>query len=518
MSATDSQRPQDLNRAFISTFQNRQGRLHLETVARAALQREDMIPMWARETNLYKLADKWQANTLRHMFLRRPIDELRGRVKILENMGAAREAAYVERLIADLMGIREGTAAESFNVIQKRFMQNLDKLIARSPEGSVQRAALVTAKTLPTFLQEQTRSIYPNLLGALNPRTLIMNLTQTFTKTLPELGGPYGSALFLRSAAGIRGLRNIPEAARQMKAEGLMPAEFVGGNLNYLSEGLARSGVADYSQRALAKVADLGMRPYQWAEVANRAIAWGAGRMMASDLMKGSKLAMGSLNRFPESVRFAARDLITAGNQDGLGKLLSEHLVNSTQYQYNRASMSDYGRTMGPLFSTFSKWPTATVGQIIEGYRTKGAIRGSTQLTEQLVAPFLLLEAADWAMGQANAWDDAEGTDVQKKLLSREGLSQGAPIGNIKGIITGDFFSPPIIDTAMKVIQALGTEDRAMALEKAASNGLYMFAPGGIGGWIRFVTDDVATLATGQRPEGSSFLERTQEGWRQITK
>ena len=180
--------------------------------------------------------------------------------------------------------------------------------------------------------------------------------------------------------------------------------------------------------------------------------------------------------------------------------------------------MSEYGRTMGPLFSTFSKWPTATVGQIIEGYRTKGAIRGSTQLTEQLVAPFLLLEAADWAMGQANAWDDAEGTDVQKKLLSREGLSQGAPIGNIKGIITGDFFSPPIIDTAMKVIQALGTEDRAMALEKAASNGLYMFEPGGIGGWIRFVTDDVATLATGQRPEGSSFLERTQEGWRQITK
>jgi len=500
--------PSEISRMWKSTFLNPEGRQKLETVARAALEREDLIPLWARETNLYKLADKWTTNTLRHLYLRKGIDRMRNVSSMLHNLGADSQAQYVDRLISDLMGTRKGTAAEYFTRSQDAFHTALDRRI-RDAGSDWQRTALRTVKMMPTFLQDLSKQIYPNLLGALNPRTLIMNLTQTFTKTLPEFGGPYGSLLFMRGAARVGGVRKLPAYMRRMEAMGLAPRRFMGGSLDYLDEGLARTDAAQLLKRGTRAMAEVGMKPYEWAESVNRSVAFGASEMMANDLNKGSKLAETALMRFPSSVRSAVERARDAGDVGGMVREIATHIVNSTQYQYNRASMSEYGRTMGPLFSAFSKWPTATLGQVVEGYRSKGALGGSARLAEQLVAPWVLLETADALMGQ---YSDEGLTDRQKKLFSSQGISQAAPIGTLKGVVTGDFFTPPVIDTALKLFaepsRAADSEQAISRMQKAAENGVYMFAPGGLGGWIRFVTDDLVTLATGERPEGSTTLER----------
>lgn len=516
LSGEAGNKPTDISLMWKNTFLNPEGRNKLETVARAALEREDLIPAWARETNLYKLADKWTTNTLRHLYLRKGIDKLRNVSHMLRNLGAESSADYTEKLLADLMGTRKGTAAEYFTKSQDSFHSMLDRRI-RTAGSEYEKAALRTVKMMPTMLQDMAKQVYPNLLGALNPRTLITNLTQTFTKTLPEFGGPYGSLLFLRGAARVGGVRNLPKYMRRMEAMGLAPRRYVGGSLDYLDEGLMRSGIAQSLKRGTRAVAEIGMKPYEWAETVNRGIAFGASEMMTHDLLRNSQLAKSALMRFPSSVRSAVERAQAEGDVGEMVRQIATHVVNSTQYQYNRASMSEYGRTMGPLFSTFSKWPTATLGQVVEGYRTKGAVAGSARLAEQLVAPWVLLEGADYLMGQ---YSDEGLTDRQKKLFSKQGLSQAAPIGTLKGIATGDFFTPPAIDTALKLFvqpgQAKDSDEAIDGMRKAAENSLYMFAPGGMGGWIRFVTDDLTTLATGERPEGSTFLERSAEGMHKL--
>ncbi len=515
LSGETGNKPADVSLMWKNTFLNPEGRQRLETVARAALEREDRIPLWARETNMYKLADKWATNSLRHLYLRQGIDHMRNVAHMLHNLGAESQAQYAERLLADLMGTRKGTAAEYFSRAQDTFHQAIDRRI-RSANSEYQRQALRTLKAIPTMLQDLSKQVYPNLLGA-NPRSLIMNLTQSLTKTLPEFGGPYGSLLMFRGAARIGGIRNLPAYMRRMESMGLAPRRFVGGSLNYLDEGLMRSEGAQLARKGLRAVGETAMKPYEWAESVNRGISFGASEMLANDLVRGSKLAESSLMRMPTSVRNAVQQARADGDVGEMVRVIATHVINSTQYQYNRASMSEYGRTMGPLFSAFSKWPTATLGQAVEAYRTGGAIKGSAKVAEQLVAPWLLLQVADHVMGENS---DRGLSDRQKKLFGATGFSQSAPIGNLGGIATGDFFTPPAIDTAMRTFLAPArSKDQEQAIDKmrkALENGAYMFAPGGVGGWIRFITDDLTTLVTGERPEGSTQLERSMEGARRM--
>lgn len=502
----------------------------LETLAKASLEREDAIPMWARETNLYKLADRWTENSLRNLYLRRPMDRLRQKAQMLGNLRDVHAEKYVENLLADLSGIRSSTVAGMFSQAQQDFNRLMDRKIERAT-GSAQRHAYQFAKTVPSMLQAATRNVYSNLLGA-SPRALVQNLGQTLTKTVPEFGsGPYAQLLVVRGAARIGGPRGLRRYAQRLEQAGLTPEKFIPGGRNYLEEGLNRSKLARWARSTFGKSADIAMLPYQQIETANRAIAHSSAEVFGSDLLRGSSSAMRVLNQWSPAVRDTVQAdlnaiprLLQAGDREAAAattrnmmRTLTEHVVNSTQYQYNRASMSEYGRTLGPLFSTFSKWPTATVGQVTEAWRTRGPKGFALDTTRRLLAPIAALELIDVALGEDpvpkfGEESDAEGlSDREKKLFGISGTSQMAPIGNLRGILTGDFFTPPAVDTGLRVLGALRSADEEKVqrgLERAVDNSVYMFAPGGLGGWVRFVTDDMVTLLEGERPEGSGFLER----------
>jgi hypothetical protein len=336
-----------------------------------------------------------------------------------------------------------------------------------------------------------------------------MNLSQTLTKTMPEFGNMYGGLLMLRGAARVRGIRNLNNYLQKAEKMGLAPVRKSHGVTSYLDTGVFRSKPVESISKLTNLSSDIAMLPYTWAETANRSIAIGMAEMMAHDLLGKSKMAQSALRRFPTSLRSRAEAAIANGDQKLLTKELATHIVNSTQYQYNKLSQSEYGRTMGPLFSAFSKWPTATLGQIIEGYRTRGLAGGTAQLARTMVVPLMLLEAGDYIIGQYSP----EGlSEREQKLFGSTGLSQAAPVGNIKAIATGDFFSPPIIDTAVKTFINPLDKNAGNKLRRALGNALYGFAPGGIGGYVRFITDDAVTLATGHIPEGGDFVERSVKG------
>jgi hypothetical protein len=508
----DSENLGALSRAIKSTFINPETHGRMETLAKAALEREDLLPLWARETNLYKLADKWSTNSVRHLFLREGLDSLNRAADVLGNkkLGFEREAKYIRNLLADINGVRRGTVAAFTNRAADRWLRWADLKVAKSGNAA-ERMKWETVRSVPMALQALGRNVHGNLLGA-NPRTLIMNLTQTFTKTIPEFGTGYGSLLALRGAMSVgrgKGIRGLPQAIREMEKMGLVPAKYVGGSLPYLAEGVSRTKPARALSAAAQKSSEIIMRPFELAEKVNRAIAFRASQAFVDDLVRGSKSAIAALEKMPTAIQRDVSAALSTGDRVGALKSAATHIINSTQYQYNRASMSEYGRTMGPLFSVFSKWPTATAGQVIESYRSKGLPGAVRDNAHKLVLPMLLLEAADRVY--LTVVGEEEFSPAEAKLVSRSGLSQAAPIGNLVGIASGDFFTPPAIDIATKALfrpvlrgqyDSLGD-----SLNKGVQESLYQFAPGSAGGWVRFLTDDIVTLANDKRPEGG-FVEK----------
>ncbi len=496
----------DLSARLKDAFNSRSGRLELETTARAALERQGQIPDWMREKNLYKLADRWSTNTLKHLYLRRDMDAMRSIAKRLKTARADLEVSYVENLLGDLNGIRKGTLAEKTRQYGIAYQQKIDQLAERA-NGPVARGAIAVAKAIPTILSDINKQVYPNLLG-LSPRALLTNATQTFSKTAPELGTRYGHSAIIRGA--IDAALNWKTMGARLERQGFTPAEFVQKYRRAVSDGIRRGSLYSIPSETLSAMGNAAMFFYTKMDTINRAIATGTADIMAADLAKGSKLASESLRKFPLTVQ---KQVARAGTEQEVADILASHLNASTQYNYNRASMSEYGRTMGPLFSTFSKWPTATLGEMLQEYRQRGLVKGTMRNAEKFAAPLLLFQAADYLL----YGDDPEQmSDRQKLILGKAGLSQAAPIGALGGIIRGDFFTPPAVDAVTQALVVPALEGDESKLQRGLSSAIQNFTPGSV--YVRVLTDDLPTLITGERPEGDTFVGRTTEAVRKLAK
>lgn len=491
-------------------FDSKEGRKILETQASAALERQgEALPDWMREKNLYKLADSWSSSTLRHLYLRKPVDQLASKLRTLRKTGATLESTYLQNLLTDLQGIRAGTAGSFVASIEDKYSRAIDHALGTNP-GPTGRAAAGALKSLPEIFSDMNKQIYPNLLG-LSVKAILMNSTQPLAKTLPEIGlTPYGSAALLRgSTLALAGFHTMMKRA---ETQGLGPAEFVGGFRRVMAEGIRRSSLYAVPQEILAKMSEAALHLYSRMDTLNRAIVIGTADVIASDLAHGSTHAQAALARLPGSVRKA---VASAATEKEVSDILASHLNASTQYNYNRASMSEFGRTMGPFFSTFTKWPTATAGEIIAEYREKGLTRGTLRNMEKYLAPLLLLKGADVLLHHALGNKDGEYTDRQALVLGKSGLASGAPLGAGASILEGKLFAPPALDLLLNGVLRPAVKGDTSKLRKTLTTGIQDFAPGA--GYIRFLTQDLTTMMTGHKPEGD-FIEKTVQGARTLKK
>lgn len=489
----------------------REGREAIETQARAALERTDNpLPEWMREKNLYKLADSWSSSTLKHLYMRKPIEDMASKMRILRKSGAEVEATYVQNLLADLQGSRAGTAGAYASSIGDKYHQSIDKLLGASPEG-IAKAAAGIAKALPDMLQDINKQIYPNLLG-LNPKAILMNATQPIAKTLPEIGlTPYGGVALARGAA--LALKNFGKYSERVVEEGLQPAEFVGKYRRAISDGIARSSLWAIPNETLAKMGEAALYLYGKMDMLNRSITAATSEVIIHDIQSGSKKALRVLDRLPPTVSSAIRK---AGSPEEATEILTSHLNASTQYNYNRASMSEFGRTMGPFFSTFTKWPTATAGEMISEWRKGGMTKGTLRNMEKFLAPLLLFKAADAVIGHTAGDREGNLTPRQQYFLGKGGIASSSPIGAAGAIVSGDFFTPPAVDALIKGVLEPAKKGDMAKLRSGVASAVQNFTPGSV--YVRFLTDDLITLIKGARPEGSNFFDRTADGARQLNK
>ena len=456
----------------------------LHTVASTALGRRDAIPDFLREKNVFRLMDRYMTDTLKNVYMREPLDALTQKARILDKMKATTEAAYVRRYVADNLGMRSYSMARLGNQARIGFANAVDTALSKIVSNPEKRQKMVAAvATLPELAANIQYNIYPNVLG-LNPKSHIAQLTQVLFKTAPELGGTYGYQSAVKSylTVAMKG-KDLIQKVRQY---GLEPAAFTKQDIDALAEGIEKSAIYNVPAKAVRGMAKVFMKTYSAMDTLNRAATVDMSERLVRDVASGDKAAMKAVSKMPLAVK---RQIIAGkGNPEAQTRIIAEYLNSSTQFNYNKASLSEIGTIIGPFFSTFTKWPLATAGDIAADLRTKGFGGGSIRSLEKYGVVWAMAQIADSLLyagltGETEfAPDFKEGGPRIQKLIGRGGITSMSPIESVRPLIPGggdkSLITPPVVDAVFKTLTPLLEGDTEKSA-KAGMKALSTFTPGG---------------------------------------
>lgn len=478
---------------IMESIQNNATHGKLDRMARGTMQRTadaQAIPGFLREKNLFKMWDRYTQDMMSDLYLRNPLSKMRNVSARIRAAGGRAEAEYIDKMIADQMGTRPGTVNAFMKEVKAQLSRSLDPKIEKAlAEGKENRAFVYnTLKEMGQFPAFLAKQIYPNVLGwRIAP--ILQNLSSGLARTAPELGGTYGMSAYLRGVA--YGLKNWTKGSQELISKGYIPTEYSRVGQRAIAEGLRNSKAVDAGVKGLDALSELGMSVYAKSEHINRLSLLGTSKMMAHDLLASTpaaqKAALGSLRKFPTSVQ---RAVAAAGtDQEKVADIIMKHLNGSTAFNYNKFGQSEFGRTMGPMFATFAKWPTSIAGELASDIKTKGALRGGIRAAERYAIPLIAFGVLDWALKNSGQSED----ELTQKIVGKGGVTKAAPVSSLTGFIVGDIFTPPAIDVLMQSVIKPTVKMEPLQMAKGASKAAGTYAPGA--GFIRFLTEDLPVFS-----------------------
>jgi hypothetical protein len=497
MEGRDLNTPEDIMLAVRSYKSPGMVNSKMQTSASAARRREGQIPDFLLEKNVAKLWSNWTQDTFRHAYYRDGLAQLRTARNMALAAGDKASAGYITRHIQDLSGMRQGTLNSAIKSgLQKMQAAALTKLKDPNISGPAKAFNSVLAET-PELMGTIMNQVYPNFLG-LSPRAAIVNLTQPLYMTVPELGG-YGMTKILQAAkTSAKSGFGMTKASREaLRQKGLLGAQWNTELRDALKGGIDSTGLYGMGRKALDKYTDAAMFMFEKSEALNRQITSDLGVLVAKDLMEGSsKGAQKFLENAGSGYRRAVQQAIKQGNAEEVERLTQNYLIGKTMFHYNRASMSEFGRFMGPFFSVFTKWPSSIAGDVLQIMTREGKLPPKLMRAGgKYMMPWGLAVSADYALTPEDG-----ATPVQERLLGKQGLAGAAPIGNVKNILQGSFGKPPVVAAVTDLPVAVLERDPEKAW-KWFNSTVNAFAPGA--GLVRFLTDDLPTFVEGERPQGT---------------
>lgn len=504
----------ELTLAFRDATSQSGGNPRLYRLASTTLPRKGAIPDFLREKNLFKLMASYTEGTGRNFYLREPLSRIAQKAKTIAQIpGAEQEAKYLERFVQDNYGIRQWSMARIGNQARISFAKNMDTVLQNVIRDPERREGIVAGlRFLPELAANLQYNIYPNVL-ALNPRAHLAQLTQVLFKTSPEIGGVYGYQLATKAMT--KAMLNLATPAGRkeffgrVKTLGLEPSGFVREGREGLREGLEAAIGDSVPAKVLQATADAFMWSYGKMDTLNRAVTAEMAEQIVTDLRAGKASALRAVKRMPSSVR---KEL--TANKDNIleqMKAVAVHLNAATQFNYNRASMSELGVTLGPLFSTFTKWPLAISGDVLADMRTKGMFKAMPRIAEKYAAVFLLATAVDSIIHSTLTGADAELnpdmkelSDRARKIVGAGGFKSMAPIASLSAFFPGrgekNLFTPPIVETFYNGIMSPVLDGDTEKLAKGGMKAMETFFPGAF--LNRTFMIDVPTIfGDGSKPE-----------------
>lgn len=473
----------------------------LSTVAGAALKREGEIPAFLRETDPVKLAKNWAQGTFRHAFFREGIADLNRARKMAISANDGNASSHLSNLIADLSGRRKGTLATAIDNSKIRWDVRM-ATAAKDSKSEMARSIYTSLRKFPDLLQSMQANIYPNLLG-LSPRAVIVNLTQPFTTTMPEIGGAYGVGKVAKAMAKTVG--DIGTIKETLKKEGHVGAQWTTELADLMEDSLRKGALYDIPKEAIRKWRNASMALYEQTEVWNRGVVRNTAIDIADDLIKGHPEALRVVKEMGSGYRRVIEDALRQKDAGAVKGLMVDYMLGKTVFNYDRISMSEFGRTMGPIFSVFTKWPTSIAGDVLHSYlRSDAKGKATAKLLVKYLGPLVTLATLDSMLnGMVESSDQAKST--KEALLGKSGLSSAAPIGSLSALVKGDVLAPPGLQTASDILLSVASADAEKAW-KGVNNGIAAFVPGA--GFFKFILDTLPIIGGAKEPRGGTYLNR----------
>jgi len=440
------------------------------------------VPLFLRETDVGRLSVRWASTTLKHAYLRNEFAEFEKARDMLARAGFKADAETLTDWLTDNLG---GTRAKTWRAATQELSNTLMDMAEQG--GAKGRLANMLLEGGANNFMRFTGAVYPNFLG-FNVRSAIQNMTQPFLVTAPELGAILGPRYIMRVLPRLGNVRRLMQQAEQYRA-----AQWSTELQSVLESNMKRTWIGEKTDKGIRQYTNLAMGMYELAERANRAIVVDMGRELAKDILAKDKQALKYLAKMGVGARRNIEDAIASGDTALAEKLLINNLLDKTVFQYNKLSMSQFGRAMGPVMSTFSKWPTVLAGDIIDTYERQGAGKGSMELARKYFGPFVLLAAGNAAITGGEPFKQE---DVQTAALvgGKQGLTSLSPLMSLKQGIG----MPPLVQSGKKFTEGALTGDMNKVVGGLASVGdAYMPVIPGI---LRTI-NDVSKLTEGQETE-----------------
>lgn len=462
------------------------------TFASSLAERRGEIPEWLLERDLAKLAQRWAHGTFRHAFLRDGLDEMRRASEVVSKVSPTL-GKYIDNHVRDLAGVRrDGVAGQ----MQRGFLQY--KLAAerraRAATTPTAQAAWKLVASVDDLLKTASGNMYSYFLGARVDNAL-RNYVQPFAMTAPQLGG--GTYAYTRTAKAYGEVfRDTKAIEAAMRREGQLPSEQAFEAAQWIRRGIAETGPAGVAKDWLEGASRVSMLLYSAADRHNRVVT----RRLASDVLddarKGVAPALEAIRRLPSGYRTEVVGALRRGDASAAERAMQDYLLGSTQFNYNRVSMNEFGRYMGSLFSMFTKWPASFIGEVggIVDARVIGKpIRGDLQrIGWKYLGPLI-------ASSLAQTWWEDKREDVPgivRKVVG-EDLRKWAPSDTaIQLFREGPAQLPP----AVQAIGAVGSSLAEGEFGKAAAD-LLDFGLSGTPGAIipRFLMEELPEYLDAER-------------------
>jgi hypothetical protein len=319
--------------------------------------------------------------------------------------------------------------------------------------------------------------------------------------TLPELGYEYGAPILTKSyiklatdiASGVsmekrlteKGFRGVRWNAEHFESfcEGVVPkSKWTRAIIGWLEE-----------------FGNWGMALFEKTDVINRVITLNAAEQVTEHLLLGNKQALNFVQNSasPSFTRMTMKAL-AAGDEKQVANLVETYLIGKTQFSYNRLTLSEFGRYCGPLFSTFTRWPSAIAGELWNiniAAKEKSVPKRVLETGRRYLAPFAAFYAFD-SLVLPHVLGDPQDDEFAKLIVGSMGTKTMAPITSFRPAIDGSVFtSGPVMGLAKSTLDGVyGTimEGDVGHMWKPVNTLGNYFVPGRR--FMRFISEDIPVI------------------------
>jgi hypothetical protein len=424
--------------------------------ASAAFKRENDIPPYLLEKDVFKLMSNYITNNMKAGLFAQPLSKLETEIEKSRLLGMNTTAKYFEGLRDHLTGIPSLYIAN-----RRKNMADIklhgDRMIRDGIERGNKLAITLgnIEKTLPDFVPFAMSNMYKNLL-ALNPYAVVRQFAQVPTLGVPDIGKNTGITFASRvtgeallrgvEEGGLAGVNDYLRRVGQFKAGPSEDLLFRG-----IYDGLVEAGLPKSVVRAIGgyeRATNQAMKLYGGADAINRFWSGKTADVM-TDYMFGTNEALKAkvfkyISDMPPAYQKHIRDLHSAGNKAEVGRMMRNYIIPKHQYSYTTTDLNKLGREFGTLLTAFTKFPMSTLADIGQEMYKHGKIGGMAPVSAKYLLPLGLLMAADYA---------AKETELRKDPLAK--LLIGTRFTDLSPVLGMMVQPPPVVTVPYKIGETL---------------------------------------------------------------